>query len=231
MCLHNKFLSFLIGCTITNSCFCVTLPSGVTGPNNWGNSYIDPGIIFEPDFDPILFPTCDKGYYIAQCGDIYLNLDTILAYVKLRGLDAPGCWAPNDDHYADMRRLLHLKQNEYPDYDDTNNPFQSQVEACDIKKFQTLRKQIFTACLNSTITCVKCPNGGTTDESVWIPAKTGETEENYSYAGDEYTAADTPYWISFNTIADCYTQSGSDNKGTFTVVGNTNETDKCYYNY
>ena len=172
---------------------------------------------------------CAEGYYVAKCGDINLDLNTILGYVWEYYNIKPSCWN-QDNPYEEMRYLLHLDNDDNATYTKYSSTFRKYFSATNIGKvcgdisddesglygLQKLRKDIFDTCISSSYVCKKCPNDGTTDVKTELGPATSDTPA---------------YWKSFNTIADCFTQGGSDAKGTFTVEENEEPDDKCYYDY
>lgn len=228
---HNKFLSFLIACTVANPCFAggnigmrgTGSGSSLVSPDAWQTIPFSGGL---SDTDPC---NCPKNYYVSRCGDMDLDLITIIALVKGKYNVDPNCWDDNDS-YTSMHYLLHLNNNQLTDYTGsatTNSFFSTKTiwktndETCgvtgdsnaEIYKLQQIRKDIYDACLSSC-TCTKCPNDGVTD-----------SKTNVNTDGDKF-------FENFNTIADCYTYGGSDGKGTFTVKGNTDDEEhRCYYSY
>ena len=197
---RNKFLSFLIGCMVTNSCF-------AAGPTytNW-TGQINPYIFFNT------FNSCPMGSYVAKCGDITLDLNTISLLVEESGVK-DNCWNKYEP-YENMHYLLNK-----PTYDtvtnkyDLNNKFSNADECITSKEaLKTLMNNIYNTCLSS-YTCMKCPNNGTTDDTSAISETTPK------------------HWTTFNTIADCYTTTGSDNKGTYNVIEANGYDGSCYYSY
>jgi len=223
---HNKFFITLIACTIANPCFAddfsASFWSGING------SYILP-VGFLP-----LNTRCSKGYYVAKCGDIDLDLNMILGLIQ--SIDPDGkCW--NGDNYTNMHYLLHLEENDKENYKTTFSNTESKIlfynnlvpwknnENCStqITELTSLRTKIYETCIKSAITCKKCPNDGITgvDTSKHTHDKTDESTS-------ETTTVVDNYWKNFNTIADCYIVSGSDGKGTFELFS---QDDRCYYSY
>ena len=212
---HNKFLFFLIACTIANPCFA----AGNSGTGRTTFPFLILGSC-----------NCPQNYYVSRCGDMDLDLGTINALVRVKyGIEGNTCW---NDSYTDMHYLLHLNGNGSSGYVastdenkktisfyntnaswENNDPCPHKTELSEIRTLD-----IYKACLNSCV-CTKCPNDGVTD------SKTNVT-----------TPDSTTFFENFNTIADCYTQSGSDGKGTFIVNGSDtlaissqNEEHRCYY--
>ena len=266
MFLHNKFLSFLIACTVANPCFAGVnigmrdISSGIsyTNPENFNRPVL---VLSNGNYE------CPKNYYIAKCGDMDLDLKTILSYVKTYHHIEANCWDYND-FYTDMHYLLHLTNNGKYNYVGDNNIFfttsllwanaancgdlsDNQLD-CELgeenandeivksqkQKLQEIRETIYNKCINSTPTCLPCPNGGQTDgksETV-ISTPVQITCEIKDDEGIITTPAEYKvytFWKSFNTIADCYTYGGSDGKGTFETVRSNPETEanRCYYSY
>ena len=208
---------------ITNSCLAF----------GWSNKpIIFPADWISSNFDQV----CSRGYYVAKCGDVDLDLNMILG--QIQNIDPTGkCWT--EDHYTNMRYLLHLDGNDKSDYirplstfspDESNilfyntsAPWYKSDNTCDTAQdsLTQLRTKIYSTCINSTISCSPCPNGGTTDTPTKFDKKT-------------VNGSDVYYWTYFNTIADCYTTTKSDNKGTYEVKytdGINLAEGKCYYSY
>ena len=203
-------------------------------------------------FRPIVLRLgCAEGYYVAKCGDINLDLNTILGYVnEYYNIDS-SCWN-QDKPYEEMRYLLHLKgvtgtTVDGTDITDDNATYTSEgsafrdhfkQSACGyitdnesgLYKLQELRKNVFDTCISSSYVCLKCPDDGQTGDvkTELILAQSAIYNQETGVLEQEAIPA---HWKSFNTIADCFTQSGSDAKGTFTVEGNAAPDDKCYYDY
>lgn len=199
MFLRNRLLLFFVGILIANTCFDAD-----------GFDYVRPSGFYMS----LVIDDCDKGYYVAKCGDINLDLNTILGYINEYYNISPLCWN-QDKQYEEMHYLLHLGNDDNATYTSNDSAFYThfKLHQCtndDLEKLQKLRKDIFDTCISSSYVCKKCPNDGQTDIKSSI--------------------ADGA-WVSFNTIADCFTQGGSDAKGTFTVEDNNAPANKCYYNY
>ena len=219
MFLRNRLLLFFVGILIANTCFGdgATVTTRGTGVTNWSG--------FSMNLKPISFTTacnCDANYYVAKCGNIDLDVGTIVSYVKnALGTDTL-CW-DDSESYTDMHYLLHLNSNTNLNYVGDGNIFADadntwvQNACTESDMLQKVRKEIYKACLTSC-TCYRCPNGGITENKTLTDDETNPT-----------------YFKDFNTIADCFNVGGSDAKGTFTLTNPwspTNKTgDKCYYNY
>lgn len=240
---HNKFLSFLIACTVANPCFAaVTLgnfnSSGIN-TNIGGQQFDFPGGLllgWDNDTNTI----CEQGHYISRCGNADFDLNKVLSYVIGYYKIQNTCWNQKDN-YTNMHYLFHLNNNNKDDYLPVPNPFLSHFTACgdiseqtsDVYTLNQFRQMVYNACINSSVVCSPCPNNGTTDSaSVTFDTTCEIKNEN----GDTPETEPCTRWQSFNTIADCYTKSGSDGKGTFEVNGPDDEDDeteanRCYYSY
>ena len=231
---RNKFLSFLIGCTIANSCFA----DNILYPGGFQQNI---GVIGNP-FPPIMTiqnTACEKDYYVAYCGTTAISLENILNVLQMQHavyLD-DGCWPVNGSlttaqHYQNMRAIFGI--HECNDDTDCNSigekreKMDGDEETGSVKHCKnnvslggkdnpsTLNDwmgSVHAGCLiaaqNDNVICQKCPNDGKTDSA---------------------STYDLNSWKTFNTIADCYTITASDTKGTYTIIS-TDEDDRCYYSY
>lgn len=201
-------------------------------------------------FRPIVLNLgCAEGYYVAKCGDINLDVGTILGYVnEYYNIDS-SCWN-QDKPYEEMRYLLHLDNDDDATYTSEGSTFRTHFGGDDkhtctgdiatvdteMYQLQELRKNIFDTCISSSYVCLKCPDDGQTDVKTELILAQSAT---YNTDGSLNTDAVPAHWNSFNTIADCFTLGGSDAKGTFKLETpyNYNSTthkatgDKCYYDY
>ena len=236
---RNKFLSFLIGCTIANSCFA----DNILYPGGFQQNI---GVIGNP-FPPIITiqnTACEKDYYVAYCGTTAISLENILNILQMQHavyLDN-GCWPVNGSlttaqHYQNMRAIFGI--HECDDETDSCNSITEKIKKMDGNYdddigsayycnkntsgtpggkdnpsalndwMNTVHTGCLTAAQNDNVICQKCPNDGKTDSA-----------STYNLNS----------WKTFNTIADCYTITASDTKGTYTIIS-TDEDDRCYYSY
>ena len=164
------------------------------------------------------------GGYVDGSAYNYDNIDGIIdkmdTYSKKRddATDNPGCKSDADVNC---------------NYDTNNNRSKCVLAAW--------RKLVHNGCFASAqnpggISCLKCPNNGKTPKPTVFVNKVKFTvtaitsgENNtplQAPSSSDYEIVDS-WWKSFNTIADCYIQGGTDERGTFNLGTDTDA--KCYY--
>ena len=233
MILRNKFLSFLVACTIANSCF---------GEQN-------------------TVTVCAEGYYVAYCGSTEISFENIMRILTNQHFRLSNqCWAVDGSltkaqHYQNIRAIFGIHECDNDSCNDIDSRIQrmdgdevteiGSVHYCknvdngiqNATVLQNWMDLVHPACLtaamidpDTSIGCQKCPDGGSTISASEYEV-TQYHQETDPETGETKTVIDKGEWINFNTIADCFATTFSDGRGTFNITSNDDEENRCYYSY
>lgn len=201
---------------------------------------------------------CKEGYYISTCGGGNFSFESVMQAIREGHSHLhDNCWAINgslktEDNYKNMRALFDFATQDVADRIfnmDSESKTKCVDDSTDNNKSLSALTEwlnaISNACLNAVestnsnlgYVCKKCPDDGKTLEATVYGQKLRATRTNKKnnsggFVGIVFSFPTVEkiddYWVSFNTIANCFITGGADERGNF-ILNESGTENKCYY--